>query len=384
MIIGTIKEIKDSENRVALTPHGARELREHGHTVLIQKGAGVNTGFSDQSYERVGAELIERPIDVVIRADLLVKVKEPLPGEYGLLDNFREKTLFTFLHLAGAEVNLTEKLLANNITAIGYETVENESGELPILRPMSQMAGVLAVQYGAEYLQNKYGGIGTSLGKIDNAPRAKVTVLGGGAVGTASARTAAGMGALVTIIELNDMRIAALKKDFESYLNVSVVKSNPVALTAALGKTDLLICAVLVAGSRAPVVVSEENVRGMKRGAVIIDVAIDQGGSTAYSRPTSHSHPIFAVEGRIFCCIPNMPGQAALQATLALTNTSLPYLLTMADGGILPTLRKYWNFARGLNTYEGFITHRAVADSLCMQDRYREFSSILPVAARTG
>lgn len=373
MIIGVLKEIKDNENRVALTPSGADTLVRQGHRVLIQDGAGVNTGFRDDEYREAGAAMLAGPGDIAGQADILVKVKEPLPEEYPLFEMLRGKALFTFLHLAGSERELTERLLEHRITAIGYETVEDSSGALPILRPMSQIAGVFAVQSGAEYLHNKYGGAGKTLGAIDGAPSALVTVAGGGTAGSSAAKTAAGMGAQVTLFEISDNRIEALEQEFSHVRNISIRKSEPDALMAALKRTDLLIGAVLVSGKRAPVVVKEEMVKGMKHGTVIIDIAIDQGGCIALSHPTSHSDPIFRVDGKIFCCIPNLPGQVACQSTQALTAASFPYLLAMAGKGIMSTLSDDCHFARGLNTHDGFIANHAVAESLGMTERYRAF-----------
>ena len=302
-----------------------------------------------------------------------MKVKEPLESEYELLDNFKGKILYTYLHLAGVPRSLTEKLLENKITAIAYETVVSKK-ELPLLKPMSQVAGVLAVQYGAEYLQKKYGGRGVTLGIIENAPIANVVVVGGGVVGSTAARTAAGMGARVKILEISDEKISELKERFSIYDNLEVLKSEKDSLFSAVSEADLLIGAVLVAGARAPIVVTEEIVKNMKKGAVIVDVAIDQGGCVFGSRATSHDNPIYKNEnGVIYCCIPNMPGQVALQSTQALTNSTLPYLLKLADKGI-EALREDEGFAKGLNTYDGRITNELVARDLGMMDKYQSFS----------
>jgi alanine dehydrogenase len=370
--IGILKEIKNNENRVALTPEGVKELVSN-HKVLVQKGAGIGTGFSDKEYREAGAEIIEEPIQIVKQSDIIVKVKEPLPEEYTIFDEFKGKTLFTYLHLAAADKQLTEKLLECNITSIGYETVEDEKGNLPLLKPMSQIAGVLAVQYGAEFLQKKYGGLGITLGKIDNAPSAEVMVIGGGNVGATSARTAAGMGANVTLFDINEEKIMELKAKYIHYDNLTILKSTPENLQEKIKKADLIIGAVLVAGAKAPIVITKEMVNLMKKKAVMMDVAIDQGGCMCVSKPTTHSNPIFDVDGKICCCITNMPGQVALQSTQALTNATLPYLLKMANKGVLETLKQDINFAKGLNTYNGKITYKAVADSLDLQDKYEEF-----------
>lgn len=374
MIVGTLKEIKNNENRVGLTPKGTKELVGNHHMVLVEKNAGIGAGFSDEQYEDAGATVIEDKVDIAKKADLIIKVKEPIPEEYEFLDNFKGKTLFTYLHLAAVDKNLTNKLLDNNITAICYETVEDDKGNFPLLKPMSQIAAVLAVQYGAEYLQKKHGGIGITLGEIENAPSAEVLVVGGGVVGSTAARTAAGMGANVTLLEIKDDRIVELKQRFSHYKNMAVLKSTKEILTEQIKKSDLLIGAVLVAGAKAPVVVTEEMVDSMKKGAVLVDVAIDQGGCIAVSKPTTHSDPIYHVNGKICCCITNIPGQAAFQSTQALTNSTSPYLLEMAKNGILETLKSNKNFAKGLNTYKSKITYKAIAESLGLMDKYREFN----------
>jgi len=373
MIIGTLKEIKNNENRVGLTPEGTKELTKNNHKVLVQKNAGSNAGFTDEEYKEAGAEIVEEPIDIVTKADIIIKVKEPIPDEYELLDSFKGKTLFTYLHLAAADKKLTEKLLENNITGIAYETVEDENNELPLLKPMSQIAGALAIQYGAEYLQKKYGGLGITLGVIDNAPSANVLVVGGGNVGATAARTAAGMGVNVTLLDIKDDVINKLKEEFSQYKNLTILKSTKETLTEEIKKADLVIGAVLVAGAKAPVVITQDMIDVMKKGAVMMDVAIDQGGCICVSKPTSHSDPIYKVDGKICCCITNMPGQVALQSTQALTNATLPYLLKMANKGVLEALKEDKNFTKGLNTYNGNLTCKAVAEALGMVDKYKEF-----------
>ena len=345
MIIGALKEIKNNENRVALTPEGVKELVKTNHTVLVEKNAGSGAGFADEEYKEAGAKIVEKPLDIVKKADIITKVKEPIPQEYELLDNFKGKTLFTYLHLAAADRKLTEKLLENKITAIAYETVRDGYGNLPLLKPMSQIAGVLSIQYGAEFLQKKYGGLGITLGKIDNAPSAEVLVVGGGTVGSTAAITGAGMGANVTLLEINDEKIKELKKTFSKYKNLKILKSTKENIFEKIKKADLVIGAVLVAGAKAPIVVTKEMIDVMKKGAVMIDVAIDQGGCICVSKPTSHSNPIFKVDGKVCCCIPNLPGQVALQSTQALTNSTIPYLLKMANNGVIETLRQDINFA---------------------------------------
>ncbi|MBU0646749.1 alanine dehydrogenase [Patescibacteria group bacterium] len=385
--IGSIKEVKNNENRVGLTPAGVKELTADGHKVFVEKGAGIGAGFSDEEYVAGGAEMMETPEEVVQACDILVKVKEPVQEEYRLLDMLKGKTLYTYLHLSGVDKGLTMKLLENEITSVAYETVEDEKGQLPLLAPMSEIAGVLAVQYGAQYLQKKYHGIGVTLGSIHGADPAETVVIGGGFVGATCARTATGMGGNVTIVNRSAERLERLKKEFTDFFgeklasNVSFVQLNDENLRAAVAKADLLVGAVLVPGARAPQVVTEEMVGSMKKGAVIVDVSIDQGGCIWGARPTSHSEPIYEIDGKIFCCITNMPGQVARQSTQALTHATLPYLKMMAAQGsvasVAASLKGDGRFARGINTYRGKITYESVADDLDLKDRYQDLKGLI-------
>lgn len=385
--IGTIKEVKDNENRVGLTPKGAKELVSGGHSVFVQRSAGNGAGFTDAEYSEAGTTLLDTPEEVVKEVDILVKVKEPVESEYALLDMFKGKVLYTYLHLSGVAKSLTLKLLENEITAIAYETVEDSDGGLPLLAPMSEVAGVLAVQFGAQYLQKKYHGMGMSLGYIHGADQAETVVVGGGFVGATSALTAAGMGGKVTVVNRSAERIERLKKEFlerlgeKLFANVSFVELNDANLREAVKKADLLVGAVLVPGTRAPEVVSEDMVASMKKGAVVCDVSIDQGGCIWGAKPTSHSEPIYEIDGKIFCCITNMPGQVARQSTQALTNATLPYLKMMADeggvGAVRASLGKDGRFARGLNTYKGKITYKPVAEDLGMMGDYAEAGELI-------
>lgn len=382
MIIATLKEIKDNENRVGLTPYGVKELVNEGHHVIVQETAGMGSGFSDAEYREAGAEMMRNPEDIVKAADILVKVKEPVPAEYNLLEQFAGKTLFTYLHLSGVDKRLTKVLVNNNITAIAYETLEDEKGQLPLLAPMSEVAGVLAVQYGAEYLQKKYSGRGVTLGTITGTGAAHVVVVGGGYVGATAARTAAGMGSKVTLFDINPARVDELNAEMNEYLgpvlgkNFEAVVPNGENYDEALKRANLVVGAVLVAGAKAPVVISEEQVKSMKEGTVIVDVSIDQGGCIWGSRPTKHSEPTYEIYGKIYCCVTNMPGQVSRQSTMALTNATLPYLKMIAKEGVVPVLKSSLSgdgrFARGLNTYKGKLTYEAVANDLGMQDVYQE------------
>jgi len=387
MTVATLKEIKDNENRVGLTPQGVRELVANNQRVIVEKGAGDGSGFSNAEYTSAGAELMDDPRAIVTAADILVKVKEPLPSEYPLLKNFSGKTLFTYLHLSGVDPKLTDALVENNITAIAYETVEDEKGLLPLLAPMSEVAGVLAVQYGAEYLQRKYGGRGITLGAITGTDSARVVVMGGGVVGATAARTATGMGSHVQLFDINQSRVDALNADVRKHLgpalggNFEAVMSGKDRLDEALRAADLVVGAVLVAGAKDPVVVSEEQVKEMKNGAVVVDVSIDQGGCIWGSRATSHSKPTYELHGKVYCCVPNMPGQVSRQSTLALTAATLPYLVRMAGEGVeamlKASLKKDGRFAQGLNVCKGRITRESVAKDLGKTGAYTPAKELL-------
>lgn len=377
MIIATLREVKDNENRVGLTPNGVKKLIDAGHTVIVERQAGWGSGFTDAMYEEVGAHLRDSAYQIVQRADIIVKIKEPVPAEYYWLDLFKEKILFTYLHLSGVDPKLTDKLLENRITAIAYETVAR-NGKLPLLAPMSQVAGVLACQYGAHYLQKKHGGAGVSLGYIDGADQALTVIVGAGFVGRTAAATAGGMGGKVVLLDINPKVIVAAKKELKSRLgpklfqNITAQATNEKITREWVKKADLLIGAVLIPGAKAPCVVSEAMIHSMKRGAVIVDVAIDQGGCIWGSRPTTHRHPIYDLDGKIYCCIPNMPGQVAHQSTQALTAATLPYLLEIAEVGAVEALRRDANLLRGLNTFQGKITYESVARDLALQHLYED------------
>lgn len=379
MIIGTIKEIKDNENRVGLTPKWTSKLVEAGHRVFVEKGAGIGAGFADDEYRASGAAIFTKSLDVIRKADILVKVKEPLPREYKFLEYFKGKTLYTFLHLVAVDKNLTLNLMRHRITAIDYATVENRAGALPLLKPMSEVAGTLSAHYGAAYLQKKHGGRGITIGHIENVKPAEVVVIGCGIAGKAAAKVAVGMGAHVVLFDIDDNKVADTRREMSAYFGgtrvhpVSVFNSNKVALSKYLERADVLIGAALVKGARAPRVVGKDLIQTMKPGAVIVDVAIDQGGCIWGSRPTTHSKPIYKRNGKVYCCVANMPGQASVQASEALTHATFPYLLKMANLGVLPYLRKDPYFSRGVNVYNGKIVYRAVAEAL---DLMRHFEPL--------
>src|SRR5436190_3317526 len=369
MRIGVPREIKDKESRVGLTPRGAAALRARGREVLIERGAGLGCGFADAEYEAVGAVLADAA--GAWGCDLVIKVKEPLEPEYARL---RGQTVFTYFHLAGAPRALTEVLLASRTTAIAYETVEDARGRLPLLAPMSAVAGAMAPLVGAYYLAKFNGGRGTLLGSVLGTRHGKVAIAGDGVVGRHACDAASGLGAEVVVFGITAQRAAEFERPDGS---VRYVLSTPDNLLRELTDADLLIGAVLRHGERAPHVVSEAMVKRMQPGAVIVDVSIDQGGCVATSRPTSHSDPVYVVHGVVHYCVTNMPGAYPRTSTLALTDATLPYALRLADSGLAAVAHDA-GFAKGVNTYRGQITYRAVADALGLADRYTDFAAASP------
>ncbi len=368
MKVGVPKEIKDEENRVAATPAGVRALTLAGHEVLIEAGAGLGSGFADAEYLATGARLVG--IKAAWDADLVLKVKEPLPSEYGYLDR---QILFTYLHLAGAPRALTEALLAQGTTALAYETLEDADGRLPLLAPMSAVAGNMAVTVGSYYLARFNGGRGTQLGSVLGARSGKVVVLGDGVAGRHAARTAAAMGAVTFIAGRHEERLAELRREISNDTNFFLSSAENIA--TQLVEVDLLVGAVLLHGAKAPHLVTEAMVKGMPKGSVIVDVSIDQGGCIETSRPTSHSQPVFEKHGVIHYCVTNMPGAYPRTSTVALTTATLPYVLRLVEGG-LAALHQDKGFARALNTYRGSVTYRPVAEALGLEDRYRAFEDL--------
>jgi len=359
MIIGVPQEIKPDEYRVGLVPAGAYSLVKAGHQVLVEQGAGVESGISDAEYKMAGAQIVAHREELFSQADMIIKVKEPLPPEYPLL---REgQLLFTFLHLA-ALPDLTRNLLARGVIAIAYETVQLPDRSLPLLAPMSEVAGRLSVQEGAKYLERQEGGRGVLLAGVPGVPPGKVTIVGGGTVGTNAAKIAVGMGAAVTVIDANPVRLRHLDDLFQS--RVRTVMSSEYALTAMTAQSDLVIGAVLIPGARAPRLITREMVAGMHAGAVIVDVAIDQGGCFETSRPTSHSHPTFSLDGVIHYCVTNMPSAVCRTSTFALTNVTLPFVTAIANKGWKQALLDDPALAQGLNLCQGQVTHPAVAEAV--------------------
>ncbi len=357
MRIAVAKEIKPDEYRVALTPAGALELINRGHEVAIETGAGLGSSFSNEAYERVGAEIVSVD-DAWGSADLLLKVKEPIASEYPRL---REGlTLFTYLHIA-ADEPLTRALVDSGITAIAYETVETDRGALPLLAPMSEVAGRLAAQAGAYFLEKPFGGRGLLLGGVPGVAPGKVTIVGGGIVGYNAAIMALGLGAQVTILERSIDRMRYLEGILSG--RVSLLMSSSLEIAASVEDADLVIGAVLIPGALAPKLVTRAMIAGMKEGAVVVDVAIDQGGCFETSHPTTHSDPVFVVDGVTHYCVANMPGGVPITSTKALTNATLPYVEAIADHGVVAAVAADPALAKGVNVLAGKLTYEAVAEA---------------------
>jgi len=371
--IGVAKEIKTDEYRVALTPAGARELGQRGHDVIVENGAGAGSAFSDAAYEAAGVRIA--PVDAVWgEADLLLKVKEPIEPEYGRL---REGlVLFTYLHIAADEA-LTRALLESGITAVAYETVETDAGALPLLAPMSEIAGRLAAQAGAYFLEKPLGGRGLLLGGVPGVAPGRVVVIGGGIVGYNAAVIAIGLGANVTILERSIDRMRHLEEILSG--RVSLLMSSSLQIEESLRGADVVIGAVLIPGAVAPRLITREMVAGMKEGSVLADVAIDQGGCAETSRPTTHSDPVYTVEGVTHYCVANMPGAVPITSTKALTNATLPYVEAVADYGLAEAVARDPALARGVNVVEGRVTYEAVADAHGLA--YQPLEDVLPLSA---
>lgn len=358
MIIGVPREIKDNEARVGVTPAGAKALVEAGHPVLVETKAGAQSGFDDSEYQDAGAEIVGDAGHVWGNAETVVKVKEPIEKEYVY---FREGlVLFTYLHLAPLP-DLTNRLLESKVIGIAYETVRDRNGMLPLLMPMSEVAGRMSVQVGASYLEKERGGRGILLGGVPGVPPAHVTIIGGGIVGTNAAKIALGFGAKVTLVDVNLNRLRELDDLFGGRLYT--LASNSYNIAQATREADLVIGGVLIPGATAPKIVTRAMVGQMKKGAVIVDVAIDQGGCVETARPTSHSNPSYTVDGIVHYCVTNMPGAVPHTSTLALTNSTFPYLMRLANLGARDALRQDAGLAEGLNTWLGVLTHRGVAES---------------------
>jgi alanine dehydrogenase len=358
MIIGIAKEIKDNEYRVALPPNGVRELVRHGHEVLVQAGAGDGSAFTDQEYVRAGATICDSADDVWTRAEMVLKVKEPLPQEYKYLRD--DLILFTYLHLA-ADEQLTHKMLDSGVTGLAYETVEDHKGNLPLLQPMSEVAGRMATQIAAHYLEKPEGGRGILMGGIPGVKPAHVVILGAGTVGTNAAQVALGMGARVTLLDVNMDRLRYLDEVLHGRL--ATLSSNETNIADAITTADAVIGAVLITGARAPLLITREMLKTMLPGSVIVDVAVDQGGCVETTHPTTHSNPTYVVDGVLHYGVANMPGAVPRTSSFGLANATLRYILKVADMGLHEALRSDPGLAKGLNTYRGAVTHPGVADT---------------------
>jgi len=359
MIIGVPRERKTLEKRVALTPDGASEVIKHGHTILIETGAGEAVEFFDSEYESVGCEIASSLEEVWTRAELLVKVKEPHQSEY---QYFRpELTVFSFLHLAGLP-EVAEKMLSGKVTGVAYELVKTEDGRLPLLEPMSEIAGKLSVINGSYYLLSQNQGRGLLLGGALGVPRAHVTIVGAGISGRAACEIAYGMGANITVLDIDARKLEIVKAQFGN--QVSAVSSTPAALARAAAESSLLVGAVLIPGAAAPKIITREMIASMPKGAVFVDISMDQGGCAETSKATSLDDPVYQVEGITHYGVCNMPSQAARTATMALTSATLPYILQLADQGCREALKNSQRLKSGLNTIEGKLTNKEVANSL--------------------
>ncbi|HEX9919068.1 MAG TPA: alanine dehydrogenase [Pyrinomonadaceae bacterium] len=372
MLVGLPKEIKDNEYRVGMTPAGVRALVDAGHKVVVERGAGEGSGFDDTLYERAGASILESPDEVWAQGEMIVKVKEPVAPEY---PRMREgQLLFTYLHLA-PDLELTRQLLERKVTGVAYETITDRKGTLPLLTPMSEVAGRMAIQVGAQYLEKMRGGRGVLLGGVPGVPAAKVVIIGGGVVGTNSAKMAVGLGAHVTIIDNNLDRLRELDDIFLS--RITTLASSAYAIQGAIAEADLIVGAVLVPGAAAPKLVTREMLKKVPNGAVIVDVAVDQGGCIETTHPTTHSDPTYYVEGVLHYCVANMPGAVPRTSTFALTNATLPYTLKLANKGFLSAVASDPGLKAGVNTYAGKLTYEAVAQAQNLE--YSPFDDMLGV-----
>lgn len=364
MIIGVPKEIKISENRVGLTEAGVRQLIKEGHTVYVQKDAGLGSRITNEDYIQAGAKMMDTAKEIYGKAEMIMKVKEPLPDEYELLRE--NQILYTYLHLA-AEPKLTKVLCERKVKAVAYETIQKEDGSLPLLVPMSEVAGRMATQVGAFYLQKDHGGKGILLGGVTGVKRGRVTIIGGGVVGINAAKMAVGLGADVTVLDVNTARLEYLDDVFQGRL--TTMYSNTQNIEEAVVESDLVVGGVLITGHKAPVLVTKEMVSRMSPGSVVVDVAVDQGGCIETCRPTSHTNPTYEVSGVIHYCVPNMPGVVARTSTYALTNVTLRYGSMIAQMGVEDAIARDKALFQGLNVYNGFVCYEPVARDLGMEYR---------------
>ena len=370
MQIGVLKEIKTKENRVAMTPAGVEQMTAHGHSVQVEKSAGEGSGFSDTDYQTAGATIVGTPQEIYRDCEMVMKVKEPLAVEYPMIR--KGQVLFTYFHFAAAR-ELTQAIVDSGSIAVAYETVERADRSLPLLMPMSEVAGRMAIQEGAKYLEKTYGGKGILLGGVPGVHPGTIVVIGGGIVGTNAAKMACGLGAKVYLLDSNIDRLRYLSDIMPK--NCFPLVSNPSTIRSLIQEADLVVGSVLIPGAMAPKLVTREMLGLMKKGSVIVDVAIDQGGCFETSKATTHDDPIYEVDGIIHYCVANMPGAVSMTSTLALTNATLPYALQLADKGYKIAALENPALAKGLNIVEGTVTYKGVADAFGM--KYEPFESVL-------
>jgi len=370
MQIGVLKEIKTKENRVAMTPAGVEQMTAHGHSVQVETSAGEGSGFSDETYRKAGATIIGSAQEIYQGCEMVMKVKEPLPVEYPMIRN--GQVLFTYFHFAASQ-ELTQAIIDSGSIAVAYETVERADRSLPLLMPMSEVAGRMAIQEGAKYLEKTYGGKGILLGGVPGVHPGTIVVIGGGIVGTNAAKMACGLGAKVYLLDSNIDRLRYLSDIMPK--NCFPLVSNPATIRSLIQEADLVVGSVLIPGAMAPKLVTRDMLGLMKKGSVIVDVAIDQGGCFETSKATTHDDPIYEVDGIIHYCVANMPGAVSMTSTLALTNATLPYALQLADKGYKIAALENPELAKGLNIVEGTVTYKGVADAFGL--KYEPFESIL-------
>ncbi|MGM0646726.1 MAG: alanine dehydrogenase [Thermodesulfobacteriota bacterium] len=362
MRVGVLKEIKVEENRVCMTPAGVEVMRANGHTVFVEKNAGVGSGFPDEAYIQAGAEIVDTPKEIYDQCEMVMHVKEPQPSEYALIRE--NQIIFTYFHFAANE-ELTRALMQSKAVAIAYETVVGPKNDLPLLTPMSEVAGRMATQEAAKFCERSMGGLGILFGGVTGVAPAKVLVIGGGIVGTNAALMAAGLGADVTILDLDLDRLRYLSEIMPA--NCRPLKSSPALLRELSQEADAVIGAVLVTGAKAPKLITLEMLKNMKKGAVLVDVAIDQGGCFETSRPTTHTDPVFEVEGVIHYCVANMPGAVPVTSTMALTNATLPYAVHLANKGWKQACRDVPGLQEGVNMVQGKVTYKGVAEAFGLE-----------------
>ena len=362
MIVGVLKEIKAEENRVCMTPAGVEVMKQNGHEVIVEKNAGMGSGFNDAAYKSAGAEIINTPKEIFKRADMVMHVKEPLAAEYDLIR--KDQIIFTYLHLAAAE-ELTHVLIKSGSIGIAYETIQKADGSLPLLTPMSEVAGRMAIQQGAKYLEMAQGGHGVLLGGVPGVDPGTVVIIGGGIVGTNAAKMACGLGAKVYILDMNLERLRYLSDVMPS--NCFLLMSKPSTVRRLIKEADVVVGAVLIPGAKAPRLITREMLKTMKKGAVLVDVAIDQGGCFETSKATTHGEPIYTVEGVVHYCVANMPGAVPKTSTLALTNATLPYAVEIANKGWKKAMQENPEIKFGANVVKGKVTYDGVAEAFGLE-----------------